>query len=377
VILSGILFALTASPEPAYDYFPYDSFVGPGDSTNKKDSLAQDSLNLRYPIQDNPLYGDKPVNNLDFEDPAVIRTETYFDTTDGTYKTRQVVGGSEYRPTETKSFDEYLKEVEKKETQNYFRQRSNANSFVRGGGLIPTIKVGPKVFDKIFGGGTIDVRPQGSAELTFGWNYNVVRNPAFTARQQRNGQFDFKQKIKPTEKHILVIDTQGTIENYPNYNSYILATKNAVVYPSKSSSNRVGETSVFYFRNLKKDFTLNKNIYNNFLNVIRPYSNKALYFLDYFVIIFLFFFFIFGSFFWTTGIMFGLVFLTFFVWIINLIFKKGLSYSSLYKIGMHAVTWPILISEISHYLKSPYPTFYSLIFFIWMMLILFSTKKKT
>ena len=196
MILSGILFALTASPEPAYDYFPYDSFVGPGDSTNKKDSLAQDSLNLRYPIQDNPLYGDKPVNNLDFEDPAVIRTETYFDTTDGTYKTRQVVGGSEYRPTETKSFDEYLKEVEKKETQNYFRQRSNANSFVRGGGLIPTIKVGPKVFDKIFGGGTIDVRPQGSAELTFGWNYNVVRNPAFTARQQRNGQFDFKQKIQ-------------------------------------------------------------------------------------------------------------------------------------------------------------------------------------
>ena len=196
VILSGILFALTASPEPAYDYFPYYSFVSPGDSSGKKDSLAKDSLNLRYPIQDNPLYGDKPINNLDFEDPPAIRTETYFDTTDGTYKTRQVVGGEEYRPTETKSFDEYLKEVQKNETQDYFRQRSNANSFVRGGGLIPTIKVGPKVFDKIFGGGTIDVRPQGSAELTFGWNYNVVRNPAFTARQQRNGQFDFKQKIQ-------------------------------------------------------------------------------------------------------------------------------------------------------------------------------------
>lgn len=196
VILSGILFALTASPEPAYDYFPYDSFVGPGDSTSKKDSLDKDSLNLRYPIHDNPLYGDKPINNLDFEDPAVIRTETYFDTADGTYKTRQVVGGQEYRPTETKSFDEYLKEVQKNETQDYFRQRSNANSFVRGGGLIPTIKVAPPIFDKIFGGGTIDVRPQGSAELTFGWNYNVVRNPAFTARQQRNGQFDFKQKIQ-------------------------------------------------------------------------------------------------------------------------------------------------------------------------------------
>lgn len=196
VILSGLIIAFSASPESAYNFFPNDASFGPGDSTQKKDSLGSDSLNLKYPIQDNPLYGDKPVNNLDFEDPMVIRTETYFDTSDGTYKTRQVVGSSEYRPTEVQSFDEYLKDLEKKETQDYFRQRSNANSFVRGGGLIPPIKVGPKVFDKIFGGGTIDVRPQGSAELTFGWNYNVVRNPAFTARQQRNGQFDFKQKIQ-------------------------------------------------------------------------------------------------------------------------------------------------------------------------------------
>ncbi|MHB1279470.1 MAG: hypothetical protein ACYC1Q_13865, partial [Bacteroidia bacterium] len=161
VILSGLLFAIAASPEPAFDYFPYDPSSGPGDSTQKKDSLGGDSLKLKYPIKDNPLYGDKQVNNLDFEDPQVIRTETYFDTSDGTYKTRQVLGGTEYRPTEVQTFDEYLKDLEKKETQDYIRQRSNANSFVRGGGLIPPIKVGPKVFDKIFGGGTIDVRPQG------------------------------------------------------------------------------------------------------------------------------------------------------------------------------------------------------------------------
>jgi len=205
-----------------------------------------------------------------------------------------------------------------------------------------------------------------------------IKNGQLSTNVREPYLFDFKQKIKPTEKHILVIDTQGTIENYPNYNSYILATKNAVVYPSKSSSNRVGETSVFYFRNLKKDFTLNKNIYNNFLNVIRPYSNKALYFLDYFVIIFLFFFFIFGSLFWTAGIIFGLLFLTFFVWIINLIFKKQYSYGSLFKMGMHAITWPILTSELMGYIKPPYPKFYSLIFLIWMLIILFqkSTSKK-
>ncbi len=194
VTLSWLLYAVAASPEFTIEYPRSNAFLVAEDSTNGKDSTRKDSL--RYPIKDNPAYGDKETNNIDLEDPEVIRKEVYYDTTDGTYKERELIGDDEYRPTETMSMEDYLERTQKEEVQDYFRQRSKANSFVRGGGLIPPLKVGPKIFDKIFGGGTIDVRPQGSAELTFGWNYNVVRNPAFTARQQRNGQFDFKQKIQ-------------------------------------------------------------------------------------------------------------------------------------------------------------------------------------
>lgn len=196
VILSGLLYALAASPD-----YKIDLSIRKEKSTVilnpfSGDSTKKDTTKLKYPIQEDPLYGDKPKRTIDLNDPQVIRRETYFDTLDGTYKTREMIGDMEYRPTKVKSFEDFMKELEEKENNEYFRQRSNANSFVRGGGLIPPIKVGPKVFDKIFGGGTIDIRPQGSAELTFGFNYNVVRNPAFTARQQRNGQFDFKQKIQ-------------------------------------------------------------------------------------------------------------------------------------------------------------------------------------
>ncbi|MEK7177677.1 MAG: DUF1189 family protein [Patescibacteria group bacterium] len=184
-----------------------------------------------------------------------------------------------------------------------------------------------------------------------------------------------KTKLQTGQKHFLIIDTRGSIENYPNYNSYILATKNAVVYPSKSENNRVGETSVFYFRDIKQNLTLNKNIYDNLINVARPYTFRALFFIDYMALIFLFLFPIFGSLFWAGGVMFGLLFLTFFVWIINLIFKKGYSYGSLFKMGMHTVTWPILISEVLMYVKSPYPNCYSIIYLLWMLLILFMTEK--
>ena len=241
---------------------------------------------------------------------------------------------------------------------------------------------------KVFtiGGKYIKNRPQIQPEVNKFVSYAENFYPRYLKLQIKNGQlstnvkepyfFDFeKNNFKPGQKHFIIIDTKGSIENYPNYNSYVLATKNAVVYPSKSENNRVGETSVFYFRDLKQDFTLNKNVYNNFLNIVKPYSPRVLFFLDYLVLIFLFLFLIFGSLFWVAGVMFGLLFLTFFIWIVNLIFKKQYSYGSLFNMGMHAVTWPILTTEIIRYIMPPYPTYYVLIFFVWMTIIIFSTNK--
>lgn len=157
------------------------------------------------------------------------------------------------------------------------------------------------------------------------------------------------------QKHFLIIDTKGSIENYLSYNTYILATKNAVVYPSKSDRGGVTQTSVFYFRNLNKNFTLNKRVYDSALNFIRPYTLRAVLFVDLIVFMLLFFFLIFGSLFWAGAIMFGLLFLSFFIWLVSQIFKKGYSYQSLYKMSMHGVTWPILADELSKYLKLSTP----------------------
>lgn len=198
-----------------------------------------------------------------------------------------------------------------------------------------------------------------------------IKNGQLSTNVEEPYIFDLEKDASQTDqKHFLIIDTKGSIENYPSYGSYVLATKNAVVYPSKSSNNKVGETSVFYFRDLKKNLTIDKKTYDNLLNVVKPYAPKVGILVNYLMLLFSPLFLIFGSFFWTIGVMFGLLFLTFFVWIVNLIFKKQYSFGSLFKMGMHAVTLPILVSQVSGYLKSPYPTFYSWIFLIWMLVIL-------
>lgn len=190
----------------------------------------------------------------------------------------------------------------------------------------------------------------------------------------------FDLEKKPEQKHFLIIDTKGSIENYPEYNSYILATKNAVVYPSESKNNKIGETSVFYFRELKQNFTLDKKTYDNLLNIVRPYTPRVSLFVDWIMLSLSPLFLFFGSLFWAIGIMIIILFLTFFVWIINLIFKKGLNYGSLYRMGMHAVTWPIIFNEFLGYIKSPFPRFFNWIFLIWMLIVLFQrspSKKRT
>ncbi len=198
VILSGLLYAFASSPNGSINGQFQESLSEFFSDSSKtaQDSTKKDTTKLIYPIQDNPLYGEKPKNNIDLKDPEILKTEVVYDTATGKYTEKQLIGDENYRPEEEFDYQEYLRKTEKQEINEYFKQRSQASSFVRGGGLIPPINVGPKIFDKIFGGGTIDIRPQGSAELIFGWNYNVVRNPALTARQQRNGQFDFRQKIQ-------------------------------------------------------------------------------------------------------------------------------------------------------------------------------------
>lgn len=178
------------------------------------------------------------------------------------------------------------------------------------------------------------------------------------------------------QRHLLIIDTKGSIEDYPNYNTYVLATKNALVYPSKSANSRIEQTAVLYFRDLKQNLTLNKKIYDNFLNIIKPFTYKVLFFADNIFLAFIFLFLIFGTLFWAGWIMFGLLFLTFFVWIVSLIFKRQYGYGSLYKMGLHAVTWPLFINEVFRYIL-PIPRFYSLIFLVWMLVVLFSIEKKT
>ncbi|MFN9109646.1 MAG: cell surface protein SprA, partial [Bacteroidota bacterium] len=83
--------------------------------------------------------------------------------------------------------------------RDYFRQRSQ-QSYASGAGSTdgwkPRLNISNPELNRIFGDGGVDIQPSGSATLTLGGNFNTIRNPQFSKRQQRNGNFIFDQKIQ-------------------------------------------------------------------------------------------------------------------------------------------------------------------------------------
>jgi len=158
--------------------------------------LAQQDSATRYELKDQKPGEDKPTNLIDLKDPPNIRTEYKYDPVTGNYLEVITIGGKSIGSPRVLTLTEYMRAKEKRDREVYYRKKSNADNYVKGGGLIPKIAITPEIFDKVFGGGIIDIRPTGSAEVTFGGNFNKVENPAFPVRQQRNGQFDFGMKMQ-------------------------------------------------------------------------------------------------------------------------------------------------------------------------------------
>ena len=161
------------------------------------DTTATDTLDLLYPFNDelDPTPGEN-TSGLQLNDPSNVETEIEYDPESGNYDIGQSMGDLNYRNPTYMTFDEYQEYNAGQALRDYWREKSATESEFQRKPLIPRINVKGKLFETIFRGSTIDITPQGSAELTFGVNVSKVANPALPANQQTNTAFDFDQSIQ-------------------------------------------------------------------------------------------------------------------------------------------------------------------------------------
>lgn len=154
---------------------------------------------LPYNFTDNkgeePIYNDQ--HKLYLNNPSNIKTNIEYDPLEKKYIIQQKIGDHRYRPDTYLDADEYQDYMFKKAVRNYWRSKIAADDLNKPKkGLIPSLQVNNELFDRIFGGNTIDIRPTGTVELIFGINRMKNLNPALPQRQQKVTNFDFNMRIQ-------------------------------------------------------------------------------------------------------------------------------------------------------------------------------------
>ena len=154
-------------------FSPFDSMpFAAGDS----DTAA---VHLPYPFDDryaDPYNSNAPSSPLYMGNPSNIQTTIEYNPEERQYDINENIGSNFFRSPSYMTFEEFKESEFEKSTKNYWKQKANAeNAAARKSGS-PRIYVGGEAFNRIFGGNTIDIRPQGSASLAFGLNISRYDN---------------------------------------------------------------------------------------------------------------------------------------------------------------------------------------------------------
>ena len=199
------------SGETRGSFGPSSLFVSPPDSLRKGDSTG-----LRYPFGDETIMpGSGTENPIYLKNPSNIKTNVEYDPITRQYYYNYKIGETTYRIPTTLSFDEFQNQDMQSMINNYWKERSAAATMDNSKGIIPKIHIPGKVFETIFGNNTVDIRPQGSAEIDFGIISNRRDDPMLSTRQRRQTNFDFNEKIQMN----VIAKIGDKIEFKINYNT--------------------------------------------------------------------------------------------------------------------------------------------------------------
>lgn len=185
------------------------------DTLNQADTTKVD---LVFPFNDNtgnPYIDNQNTSPLFLRDPENVKQEVIYNPETNTYEFLNKIGDFTYRTPTVMDFDDYQNYDLQRDVSDYWNERASTAGTAEGSRLIPKLYVGGEAFETIFGSNTIDIRPQGSAEVSFGVLSNKREDPALDVRQRKTTNFDFDMRIQMN----VVAKIGDKIEFKANYNT--------------------------------------------------------------------------------------------------------------------------------------------------------------
>ena len=159
-----------------------------------KDTLPK----LHYKIDDNrlPYQTTENPGGINLKTPSNLTKSIEYDPIRKEYVFKEKLGTIDYRLPYSMTSSEYKQYDLKNSKKIYWTEKRRSDKGEVKTGLIPKLNIGGEAFDKIFGSNTINIVPQGSAELIFGLNTSRINNPNISEKLRKTTTFDFQEKIQ-------------------------------------------------------------------------------------------------------------------------------------------------------------------------------------
>ncbi len=152
---------------------------------------------LHFPLHDktgDPITDYKRPRSLDLADPKNEKSNVEYEPDSNRYYFNDKIGNEYLRNPTYLNLGEYMKYQGQQDEDAYWARRLDALMLFNKTPELPQMyKEG--LFDRIFGSNTISVKPQGNVDVTFGGNWQDIKNPTLTQRAQKYGVFDFDMQM--------------------------------------------------------------------------------------------------------------------------------------------------------------------------------------
>ncbi len=194
---------LSATTFLAYGQYYKSTLPAPAPPTTPTKSDG-DSIAMPFPVRHTVAQDyERLMDNefaADLTTPSNIKTEAEYDPATGCYIIRTKVGDMDIATPFMLSASQYNNWQLKQSMQEYYRQRNS--ELVEKKEKEPfnifdmNFALGP--LEKIFGPGGVQLKTQGSVQLSLGIKSNKTDNPSLPLESRRKTYFDFDQKIQAT-----------------------------------------------------------------------------------------------------------------------------------------------------------------------------------
>ena len=148
---------------------------------------------LHFPIHDRrgDALGNTDLNSFNLKNPSNFKDSIEYDPKTNLYFVLEKIGNKYYRTPTAYTPEEYMRLYSKQAQENYFRQRADMVSDLNRRLQQPKLNINSGLFNRLFGNGKIDIRPQGNVDIMAGYQGQNVQNPTLPEAARKTGGLDF------------------------------------------------------------------------------------------------------------------------------------------------------------------------------------------